>query len=366
MRAQFCRRKGLAGLLLIAASLVAGCGQEIEILQYPEFYDPDDPAKNIKNVVVLPFRNQAAKASSANAGEAMSEDFASLIAQSNTYVNVYNRNDLANLMNHQDLQIALGADTKAAAAALKRRGAVEAMVTGAVTSYASTPPQHHKVPIMIPVYNPRTKRMTMKTQYIDMYKSSANVKATATLMRVDGRRVRGGSGLAEGVCNVDAASPVSEVECLRRATNSVLYRLREYFVVVRKRVTVESDAFLVARSYYEGEWEEEDEFTTSDKDAFVVLKLPPQCDRNRFKVKIAREDVRKDLLVQEVRWLRSKRPVFAGSPDMVEGGRIGIGVVKFSPRDIAAKGGGPGKYVAKFYAGPKPALVYEFDIEVPH
>jgi hypothetical protein len=34
----------------------------------------------------------------------------------------------------------------------------------------------------------------------------------------------------------------------------------------------------------------------------------------------------------------------------------------FSPRDVAAKGGGPGVYLAKFYAGPEPAMTSEFTI----
>jgi len=362
MRAQRCCRRSLAGLVLIGLLCVVGCGQEIEILQYPEFYDPDDPAKNIKSIVVLPFRNQAPKATSSKAGEALSEELAGLIAQSNTYPKVYNRNDLRELMDQQDLQIAMGGDSNAIASALRKRGAVEAMVTGAVTFYSSTAPRHTRKPIQVPVYNPRTKRMTMQTRYVDMYSSSGHVTATASLIRIrDGAPVHS-TGPAAGVCNVEAPSPVSEDECLRRATNNAVYRLREHFVVVRKTVTVESDAFFTASSYYEGEWDETDEFTTAGKNAFVVLKLPPQCHRNRFKVKIAREGTREDLLVQVVRWHRGSQPVHAGSSEHVDGARIGLGVVTFNPKDIAAKGGGPGRYVAKFYAGPKPALTYEFDI----
>jgi hypothetical protein len=34
----------------------------------------------------------------------------------------------------------------------------------------------------------------------------------------------------------------------------------------------------------------------------------------------------------------------------------------FSPRKIAQKGGGPGEYQVKFYAGPEPAMVRDFKI----
>ena len=44
--------------------------------------------------------------------------------------------------------------------------------------------------------------------------------------------------------------------------------------------------------------------------------------------------------------------------------KVGTELVNLSPRELAKKSG-PGDYVAKFFAGPSPAMTYEFEIESP-
>jgi hypothetical protein len=82
---------------------------------------------------------------------------------------------------------------------------------------------------------------------------------------------------------------------------------------------------------------------------FVVLKLPDSCHRNRFRITIVREGQREDLALKNIRWRKGKA-------------RIGEGY-EFDPSEIVRKGGGPGKFVAKFYPGPEPKLFAKFKIE---
>lgn len=364
MKRQLCRRSRVGALLLVAAALVAGCGQEIEISQYPEFYDPDDPSKNIKSVVVLPFRNQAPRAGRTKAGEAMSEELAGLLGGSGTYAKVFNRKNLSNLMDQQDLHIAAGGDPTAMAGALKRRGAVEAMITGAVTFYTATPPKSYVIQVPVPTYNPYTRQWGIKLQNVTMYKSSAQVTATATLLRVGSGTPVHATGPATESHVADGLSPVPESQCLALARGKVVSLLSHQFVVVRRRITVDSDAFLVASKYYDGRWTDEDEFTTNDDKAYVVLKLPSVCDRNRFRITIVREGGQDDLFVEKVRWLKGSQTVYPGGGVKADSAKVGMGF-EFNPSQIAAKGGGPGTYVAKFYAGPEPTLTVAFDIEAP-
>ena len=361
MEAQFCRCRTLVGLLLVAASLLAGCSEQIEILQYPEFYDPDDPAKNIQKIVVLPFRNQTGKGSAASAGNAISEELAGMLSGSGTYQQVYNRNNLRELMDQQDLQIATGGDPNAMANALKKRGLVEAMITGAVTNYDSSSKTRTEMGQQFVGMNPRTKAPIYRPVMMQITTNEGTVTVAASMIRIRDARPIHATGPVPGHCRSEGASVISEAECLRRARMSAVNATKGQFAVVRKTVTVESDAFRVARSYYDGDWDEEDEFLPTDDKAYVVLKLPPQCDRNRFRITIVRLDQTTDLFVQKVRWVKGEQPVHPGGQP-VDPGKIGLGF-EFSPRKIAEKGGGPGTYVAKFYAGPKPALTVEFDIE---
>ena len=360
-----CRGRGLAGVLLVVASLAAGCGQEIEITQYPPFFDPDDPTKNIKTIVVLPFRNQAARAGSARAGEGVGEELAGLLGGTGTYMKVYNHNDLSALMDQQDLLIAGGGDPNALAGALRKRGAVEALITGAVTAYDSSSRTRTEMRQQMVGIDPRTKAPIYRPVMMQITTNEGTVTVAATLTRIrDGAPIHA-TGPVYGRYRSEGQSGVtSEPECLRLATSQAVFGTNEHFAVVRKTVTVDSDAFRVASAYYDGEWSEADEFTPADTQAFVVLKLPPVCDRNRFRITIVREDRQEDLFVQKVRWLKKSQPAHPGSAMQVDPGKIGIGFA-FNPSEIAKKGGGPGTYVAKFYAGAKPALAVEFDIEAP-
>ncbi len=339
------------GFLLLSSLVFAGgCGKEIRILQYPEFYDPEDPEKNIKTIVVVPFRNQAAGAAAAKAGEALAENMAAVLGASNTYKHVYNRNDLSALLDQVDLQTMAGTDPADLAKVLKKRGKVEAIITGAITSYSSSSTRtSRQVPIWN--YNPRTKQIYIagyRTEVI--IRNEGNAAATATLIRVkDGRPIYTSPPVQGRYISRGVSPGADRHGCLRMATNAVVHRLMNHFAVVAKTITVSNDALQTATEYFEGEWDEEDDFRATDDKMYVVLKLPSSCHRNRFRITIAREGFRRHLETVSFRWDRADSAVGKG--------------FMFNPREIARKGGGPGTYVAKFYAGPKPALDVTFEIE---
>jgi len=366
MKIQFNRSSVLTGLLLGAMAVAGGCGgEEIEIMQYPAFFNPDDPAGNIKSLVILPLRNQAAGASAARAGEAVSEELAGILSGTGTYQKVYNRNDLGNLMDQQDLAIAAGGDPNAMASALRKRGAVDAMLTGAVTTFNSSSKTIRKTQQQLVGFD-KKKKPIYRTVTVNETTNEGIITMTASLIKIrDGAQIHSTGPVSGAFKSVGTGSVMSEAECLRRAMSQAVFQAKDQFAVTRKRILVDSDAFFVASAYYEGEWDEQDEFTTTDTTAFVVLKLPPQCDRNRFAVKISREERREDLMTQGIQWKKGQQPVHPGSGDLVNGASIGLCVLKFSPSDLAKKAGGPGTFVVKFYAGPRAALTYEFDIESP-
>ena len=337
------RRLLLAGLLTVV--VLSGCGQKkITITQYPSFFNPDDPSTNVKSLVVLPFRNQAGpQAEAAKAGDAIAEKLYGMLAGTRTYSNIYNRNDLGALAEQQDLQVAAGAEPSTTAALLRKRGNVEAVLTGAVTAYASSTSQKRQ---QIPQYawNARTKRV-----YISGYKTviittnEGNVQVTATLTKVsNGAAIHSTPPISARSVAKGQSPDTDEHGVLRRAADQAAMKLMEHFAVVRKTIEVKGDAFKTASELYDGKWQHTGKFKTTDKRMFVVLKLPDNCDRNRFRVTIVRDGEREVLATRTIVWK-------AGD------GRVGRGM-EFDPSQIAAKGGGAGKYMAKFYPGLEPNL----------
>ena len=340
-------RVRLAGLLVLAALTAAGgCGQKIWITQYPTFYTED-----LKTVAVIPFRSGTP---TRVAGQIVSDSLANALGANGTY-QVYNRNDLRALMNERDIQIAFGQDTQAAATAFRKLGKVQAILTGVVTTYAAT----SQTQIMrLPQYATAQDG----TQYIAGYteipvvRNEANVAVTAALVRVaDGMMIYAtpmpvqGKAYSEGYYS--AGKDVNA--CLAEATREAVWLLLENFAVVRKQVTVNNDDFRTAGDFYDNTWTFTDSFRAGDEKMNVVLSLPDACDRNRFRIAIVRKDQREDLGSQDLVWSREDLSA--------TGKKVGKGF-PFSPREIAAKGGGPGNYVIKLYSGPEPVMTRPFRI----
>jgi len=318
----------------------AGCSKKIWITQYPEFYTPD-----LKTIVVVPFRNQTGVR---DAGNNVADRLAAAMAANGTYT-IFNRNDLKAVMDERDVQIAFGSDTDAAAAKFRKLGNVQAILIGAVNTYAATSNSQRKQdPIYS--YHPQTG-----ARYVSGYKryvwtrNEANVAVTASLIRVsDGKTIYSTMSPATGNAWAEGSPPKYDVyACLNTATNYAVGQLLEHFAVVRKEIKVEIDkALRTASELYDDKWTYQDTFKDTDEKMYVVVTLPAVCDRNRFKITIIRKGEREDLVVQQITWTKDYS---------------GYGYV-FIPKEIAAKGGGPGDYEIKFYSGPEPVLRRTFRI----
>jgi len=76
-----------------------------------------------------------------------------------------------------------------------------------------------------------------------------------------------------------------------------------------------------------------------------VVSLPPEADRNQFKVTIVPDEGREVMAEQAFTWTKQY-------------GRFGY---QFAVQPILEKGG-LGKYRAKLFAGPEPIAHYSFEI----
>jgi len=335
-----CNIARLLVVLLLPAGLISagGCSRKIWIVQYPAFY-----SSKLKTVAVVPFRNQS---TGKNAGNIVSGKLASALAANGAY-KVFNRNDLKTLMDESDLQIALGTDTSDAAGKFRKLTDVQAIVTGAVTTYSATSNNQRR---QDPIY--ATDRRG--NSYIQGYRTyvytrnEANVSVTASLIRVrDGTGIYATPAPASARVGSEGSPPRKDpYACITEAADVVVGQLLEQLAPIRKQVKVDpSKALRTASELYDNKWAFTDTFEAGDQKMYVVVSLPACCDRNRFRLVIVSKDQRRELARQDIVWSRE---------------HAGFGYV-FSPKDIAA-GAGPGVYEVKLYSGPEPVLRHTFKI----
>ncbi len=333
------RRIVAVAMLAVAFSTVAGCSKKIWVVQTPDFYTPD-----LKTIAVASFRNQT---DHRGAGDIISDKVAAGLMANGTY-RVFNRNDLKTLLDEQDLQIALGSDAEAAAGQLQKLENVQALLVGTVTTYSATTDSQPK---QDPLYNYDAQG----NMYLSGYKTyvwtrnEGNVSVIANLIRTrDGTTIAATSEPA-WARHWDEGTPAKRDchACLADAADDVARQLVECFAPVRKQVKIsERDSIRTASELYDNKWTFTDSFSAGDKEMFVVVELPPVCDRNNFKLVIVRKDGREDLATKDIRWSKEHKS---------------FGYA-FNPSEIAAKGGGAGKYEVKFYSGPEPVIRREFRI----
>jgi hypothetical protein len=292
---------------------------------------------------VVPFRNSTAKR---DAGDIVADKVAAALAANGTY-EVFNRNDLKARMDERDLQIAFSDDANAAAQAFRKVGKVQAILVGNVTTYSSNSQRQQR---QDPTYYTDAKgnRRQGAPRRYTYTQNFGDVSVAVTLIRVsDGSPIHA-TPAASRNCRCEGEAPaLSEQACLEGACNAVIAQLLEEFAVVPKQITVDpKQAFTTASDFYDAKFTYSDSFRAGDPQMLVVLALPTAADRNNFRVTIVREGARQDLFEQDLIWSGKNSSI-----------RIPV-----KPADLAAKGGGPGWYVAKLYSGPQPVLTQRFQI----
>jgi hypothetical protein len=325
-----------------AVSLLVGCSKKMTIYSIPPWYSED-----IKSVAVAEFRNPSGNP----AAGSLSSQLASSLMANGTY-RVLNRSDLRALMDERDLQAALtGGDPAASAAALRKIGKVDAILTGTVNAYrVDTDRQRITKPNM--VWDPDREKMVQRgyNSFVRV-EHNALVEVSASLIRVtDGQPLGATQGAIVGqdraVGDEGQAPPRSAGQSLAAARNQAVSKLVESFAIVRKEIKIKPDDVMkISTGRPAGEWIEKDKFSPSDDVMFIVIDLPQVCDRNTFRFEIAKGKEAPALMGQKFHWTQA---------DCGTGGKP----FRYDPSEIARKGG-TGEYVIRFYSGLKPEPVFD-------
>jgi hypothetical protein len=334
---------------VLLAAMLAGCGEkEVIIVNYPVFYN-----ESLKTVAVAPFRNASGVA---GAGDVVSDSLASMLVANGTY-RVYNRNDLHILQSEQELQIQAGLDNAKIAAKFRKVAEVQAILVGTINTYAATKrdePRFEQTPIY--QYNAYTKQMYISgynTRQYTLTRNEANVGVSAALIRVsDGTTIYATPAPIHGNFWAQGSPPQYDAfACLNLATTGAVNQLVTTFAVTRQMIKVkESEDFRTAKDLYDNKWEWQDGFKASVDQAYLVVRLPKVCDRNRFRLVVIRKNQRQEFFAQDIAW-----------KSLGDGFSI-IGFT-FSPKALTEKAGGPGEFEAKFYSGPEPIMRHTFRVD---
>jgi len=332
-------------LAAVFAGGLGGCTKKMWITQIPEWWTPE---LGKISIAVVSFRNQTADRT---AGDIMSDELANALRANGSYENVFNRNDLRTLLDQRDLQLALGGSNASLAAQLRDVPGlnVQALLVGSVITYTATSRSQRKIDQRVVAYTKQGNPIVRPVAYT-YTRNEANVSATAALIRIrDGSTIYATPSPPPNWQQWAEGSPPKQdaYACLAVARSNVVSQLLTHFSVTRRQIEVKvGKDFRTASELYDNKWTWTNSFAAGDEKAYVVLTLPASCDRNRFRITIIRDQQREDLFASDLVW------------DRQYGGRG----IEFSPKDVAAKGGGPGAYVAKFYSGSEPVLTYKFTI----
>lgn len=335
--------RAVAAALALSTVFLGGCTKKILIIQYPVFWDAAP-----KTIAITDFRNPAGARGQA---QAIANELSAALTANGTY-KIFNRQHFSAVEKEIAIRQAFSSDESVAATTMAKLGKVQAIITGSVNSCSATSRRQTK---RRPVYRTNRKKQLYISHYVPYtyFHNEANIQVSATLIRIDRGTPRTiHSAQAVGRATSSGEHPrMDPYACLAIARRQVMWQLLSQFAIIRKTIKVDqSKAFRTTSGLpYDGKWPYTDRFSAKLDKMYVMIKLPPECDRNRFRITIARKGVPKNIASTQVKWTRAMSAV-------------GTHVV-FSPRKIAQEGGGPGGYVVKFYSdSSKPAMTHNITI----
>ena len=331
---------GLGSLLW---PLLAGCDggsrkSKIWVYQYPDFYKPD-----LKRVAVLPFADRTRHR---GAGGRIGDRISAILTNNGTY-EVYTRQHLDDVLSEQDLALA-GIVEADLARKIGRLKSVQALICGVCDRYEVTTRNETRYNTM-PVWGKNRQGQPVITSWKKIpypwTRHDAFVECHVVVIdTVTGRQI---AAVHEPSSTWAAGSPpkYAAADLLRYAEQDQINRIVRAIAVTRSQVKLKGDVLKTATDLYDQEWDWETKITPENDKFYVVVHLPPEADRNNFKITIVPKDQREEVAAKPFVWTKTVAR---------RGYRFGVaGIVDRY---------GYGEYQAKLYSGPEPIARYNFSI----
>ncbi|MBN2563278.1 MAG: hypothetical protein JXQ75_20350 [Phycisphaerae bacterium] len=311
---------------------------KIWVYRYPDFYRPE-----LKRVAVLPF---ADRTRSHGVGERISDKVSAILTNNGTY-EVYTRAHLKDILAERDLADAgiIDADV---AMEIGRLKSVQALVCGVCDRYETTTRNETRYkPVAVWGKNAQGQRVITGwkkepyqwTQHDAFVECQAVVIDTATGQQL--------TAVRDPSSDKTSGSPPKQTtaDILRSAEEDQVNRIVQAIAVVRTPIKLKGTVLKTATDLYDQEWDWQKQILPEDGHFFVVVKLPPEADRNNFKITIVPKDERQILAEHSFVWAKGQE----------------CRGYRFDAKPIVDQHGF-GKYQAKLYSGPEPVARYDFSI----
>jgi len=329
----------LAGLLGLLTA--GGCTKTFLVDRYPPFHDP-----KLKTVAVMPFDSTARHR---GAGRLLAQHLAAALTANGSYA-VIGPDRLRGMLGAEKLDELVRASDADVARALASTGKIDAFITGAALAYDA-----HAAAYLVPDDPPgywhgrhsyRSRRRHGPYYYGPVYATeyvtSARVMVTAAMVRARDAAVLATTPVPVG-CEVSLSgySPRSAGRALDRSAIRVMEHLVGRFAIVPVEVRVKpGEDFRITTGRPGHGGREAKEFATADKQMAVIVHLPPEADRNEFRLAITPKDTPgRVLAARTFTWARTD----------------GVRVFDFDPSRLAAEAG-PGEYRVRFLTRGKEVM----------
>jgi len=331
-------------LTLVVVLPLAGCGGggskkgKIWVYHYPDFYQPQ-----LKRVAVVPFENRTR---ARGVGDTIGDKVSTLLTNNGTY-EVYTRAHLADILEEQDASAA-GIIEGDLAKKIGRLKSVQALVCGVCNRYETATrneTRYNRVPIWGTDADGDTVITGWRKVPYQWTRHDAFVECQVVVVdTVTGRQI----AAVHDPSNIRATgSPpkYGPADTLRAAEDDQVARVVRAIAVTRTRIKLKGTVLKTASGLYDQEWEWQKKFLPDDDKLYLVVKLPPEADRNNFRLTIVPKNGREVLAEEAFTWSKQHE-------------RFGYA---FAVQPIFERGG-LGEYRAKLYSGPEPIARYDFRI----
>lgn len=331
-------------LMMCVWLLTAGCAQ-LPVYRIPGFLAVNE----IDSLAVTPFK---ATHRAGDAGYVLAERLAAAMAVNGTYDRVYAHDDRDFVGGGFGDDRGFPADARA-------------ILTGTVTQYVAESVReirhepidgnqlHHRLPNDHPHAPRRFKpNAAVATRRVVFIHNEATLAVTATLRSAETGEILHVTYVPIGASIISEGSPPEWTldQCLDIVIDQLVSQLVAEFAVTTGTVTVDPGKAMIISDgeRKDDKWRKQDKFSPDDQEMLVVITLPNDAHLNVFDIIVRRKDHPETLAAETISWDMS----LANS---------GL-VLVFSPADLAARGGGLGKYEVVFYSGDEKVMKQDFKI----
>lgn len=341
---------------LFALVGLAGCGERrgTVVTQFPRWNH-----EQYKRIAVLPGRATTPQAVPDAA--VMADRLTTLLAQNGAFT-VLSRTDMQSVFAEQDLSRLADAVDEGTALPEGKLEIAQALVSAKITDYKLIAERERQT---IPRYARDRRGYVMLDRVgrpiivgedtVWLYKHGAEVEGSVHVVdAATGKLLLSHSARIAPRPRVSRDVPPGHTpeEMAAEAARELAIEFYKQIAPTETRVKLKGDMLAVATDYFDGRYRTTKKLPPTNAEFLLVVRdLPPECERNEFRVALAVQEGRENLFEEQFIW----------------SGSLGPEGVSYKVPTTALTNTGAQKFVAKLYSGkdPQPILTREFSLDKP-